>query len=289
MGRLFRYLKKQSLPTKIILSGFLLGGFLGVYAAFIEPFTLKVTRWTVETEKWPYDRDLKIAILTDMHMKYPSMTPAHLQNIVEHTNALNPDLVVLLGDYAGTHPFGLDVAPEDGALPLKNLTAACGAYGVMGNHDLHPPSDWRQALEDAGIPILKNQSRRIECHGQEIWIAGLAELWWEKVDIDAALQDIPPEAPVVMMMHNPDSFVEIPEAVTVSLAGHTHAGQIRFPFIGAVTSVIPSKYGKRFIYGHIVEDNKDLIVSSGLGMTGLPLRFMNRPEITVVDLTRPAL
>jgi hypothetical protein len=81
--------------------------------------------------------------------------------------------------------------------------------------------------------------------------------------------------PVILLAHEPDIFVRVPERVTLTLSGHTHGGQVRLPFIGR--PVIPSRYGQRFAYGHIVEGGRNLIVSSGLGMTGLPIRFMVPP------------
>lgn len=87
-----------------------------------------------------------------------------------------------------------------------------------------------------------------------------------------------------MMMHNPDSFVDIPKSVALSVAGHMHRGQVRFPVIGAVKQVLPSRFGKRFLYGHIKEEGKDLVVSGGLGMSGLPLRLLNSPEIVLITL-----
>lgn len=286
MKKLTMRIKKLSKGSKIALAYIALLAVIGFYAMFIEPFTLKVTTWQVQTDKWPYDKPLKIAILTDMHMKWPSMTPAHLQRIVDKTNSLNPDIVVLLGDYVATHPFGLPVPPEEGVIPLKQLKSKCGVFAIGGNHDFNPPSRWPEVLRKADIPYFENENKEVDCHNNKFWIAGLEELWWQNVDVGKALEGIPDDDPVIMLMHNPDSFVDVPERVTLSMAGHTHAGQIRFPFIGAIESVIPSKYGKRFLYGHIKEGNKDLIVSSGLGMTGIPLRFMTPPEIGIVELSQ---
>src|SRR4051812_29221834 len=114
----------------------ILGFALIFYAACIEPFTLRVKEWDVATKKWQGQKPLRIALLSDMHMIWPSMTPAHLQRIVDSTNALHPDIVLLLGDYVGTHPFGMQIDPAEGLAPLKNISAACGVYAVLGNHDV---------------------------------------------------------------------------------------------------------------------------------------------------------
>ncbi|MDB5490997.1 MAG: metallophosphoesterase [Micavibrio sp.] len=255
------------------------------YAALIEPFSLKVTTWTVTTGKWTYPRQLRIVILTDLHMMKPWMTAGHLDDIVQATNKLDPDVVLLLGDYAGaTRHFGWPVDPDEGLAPLKKLTSVCGAYAVVGNHDIHPPSHWMDAMARTGIPVLKNQALSVRCHGQEFWLAGLEDLWWQHPNLDKTLAQATDKKPVIMMMHNPDLFAEMPGRVALSVAGHMHGGQVKLPFIGAVTAVLPSNFGQRYLYGHIFENGKDLVVSSGLGMTGLPLRFMTPPEITVVLL-----
>lgn len=279
------YWQKLKLSDRITWFILITGFIAGLYALLIEPFTLRVATWTVTTEKWVGQPDLKIAILSDIHLIRPWMTPEHLQNIVEKTNKLQPDIVVLLGDFVATHPFGVQVDPFEGLAPLKNLTAACGVYAVLGNHDLHPPSDWPVALEKTDIPVLQNQAASVLCHGRSFWVAGLKDLWWQKSDIAVTMNQITDSNPVIMLMHNPDLFVDIPSRVVLSLAGHTHGGQIRFPIIGAVSFVIPSRYGKRYVYGHIQEEDKDMIVSSGLGSTGLPLRFMAPPEISFITLT----
>jgi predicted MPP superfamily phosphohydrolase len=104
------------------------GIIIASYACFVEPLRLVVTSYTVETDKWTSDKPLKIVLLADIHSINPWMTPAHLDKIIEETNKLNPDIVLLLGDYVATHPFGLQIQPDEGVIPLKNLHAGCGAF-----------------------------------------------------------------------------------------------------------------------------------------------------------------
>jgi uncharacterized protein len=170
---------------------------------------------------------------------------------------------------------------------------------VPGNHDLHNPTKekypkflrinptgWPEAMVKTGIPLFENQARRLNCAGHEFWIAGLGDHWWQKPDAIGTLAQVNDNHPVIMMMHNPDSFVNVPASVALSVAGHTHGGQVRIPFYGAVESVIPSRYGLRYVYGHVQENGKDLIVTSGLGMTGLPIRFLTPPEISFITLKK---
>jgi len=262
------------------------GIIIASYACFVEPFRLVVTSYTVETDKWTSDKPLKIVLLADIHSINPWMTPAHLDKIIEETNKLNPDIVLLLGDYVATHPFGVQVPPEDGVRPYKNIKSVCGVYAILGNHDLHKSKGWPEAFAKTGIPILRNDAQKIQCEAQSFWIAGLDEWRLGHVDISKTIKKVSDNDSIILMTHNPDAFVEIPETIALTVAGHTHGGQIRLPFLGAVSAVIPSKYGLRYAYGHIQENGKDLVVSSGLGMTGIPLRFLDPPEITVVNLTR---
>lgn len=271
--------------TKIILC---IGVILGAYAMFVEPFSLRITKHTITSHKWVSDNPLTIALIADPHMIWPWMTKAHLQRIVDKTNTLNPDLIFLLGDYVGDHPFGKQLDPYDAIKPFENLKATCGVYGVLGNHgmrekDIHIGS-WVKAMRQSPIPILDNQSQTIQCRGQKIDIAGIEDWWRGKPDIAKALKTITKDNLILFLTHNPDAFTELPRYVDVTFAGHTHAGQVRLPFFGALSKVVPSKYGNKYAYGHINENGQNLIVSAGLGMTTLPIRFLNKPEITLVTL-----
>lgn len=259
---------------------------LGAYGTLVEPQTLDVVEWPVQPEKSTNRKDLKIAVISDFHMVWPWMTPAHLDRIVARVNETKPDMVMLLGDYAGTDPFGLQLDPDAAFAPLQKLSAPCGVYAVLGNHDLYEPQPhkWPEALRRTGIPVLENRAVPQTCNGEKYWVAGLAEIWRQTANAQTTLAQVTDGSPVIMMVHNPDAFAAMPDRVTLTVAGHTHGGQVRLPFIGAVEAVIPSQYGKRYLYGHIRENGKDLVVTSGLGMSGLPIRFMTPPEIAVITL-----
>ena len=261
---------------------------IGIYASCIEPFTLVVTQNQIATKKWPYTKPIKIAVLADIHFAYPWMTAHHFNEIVQRTNQEKPDVVFLLGDYHGHIVPSIEIPPDEAFAPLKKLYAKCGVYAVLGNHDLRPAGEWPAALIRTKIPVLQNQAVPVTCDGQDFWVAGLEDLWWQHSDINAALHTVKNKKPVFMLMHNPDSFPNMPKSVAVTFAGHTHGGQLKFPFIGAIKEVVPSSYGLRYLYGHIVEDEKDMFVTSGLGMTGIPLRLMTPPEIAIITIQNSA-
>jgi predicted MPP superfamily phosphohydrolase len=96
------------------------------------------------------------------------------------------------------------------------------------------------------------------------------------------LRRIDTNDPVVLLAHEPDIFPDVPERVALTLAGHTHGGQIRVPMVPPVW--VPSRYGARFAYGHIVERGRHMIVSGGLGCSKVPLRLGMPPEVLRVEL-----
>lgn len=275
---------RRRLALAALCAGFLASIAFASYAVLIEPFRLKVTEYRIETPKWTQSGEIRIVLVADTHAIWPWMTPEHVERIVQSTNALEPDVVLLLGDYVATHFLGLQINPAEGVAPYRKLSAPCGVFAILGNHDLHGSEGWPEALTQTRIPVLENEARRIACGGREFWIAGLEDLWWQRADIQKTLEQVTDDAPVILMMHNPDSFPETPRSVALSVAGHTHGGQVRLPFIGPLSFVIPSRYGLRYVYGHVEEEGKALIVSGGLGATGLPMRFLNPPEIVLVTL-----
>lgn len=280
----------------------LLGGAAGVvglggYAFGYEPrFRLEVVERSVRSPAWPAGRKpLRIAVVTDIHACDPWMPAGRIAEIVDATLAREPDIIAVLGDIAaGMERFRTRAVPtEDWAAELARLEAPLGVHAVLGNHDWWTdPDEVRRGLELAGIPLYENDAVRLEHDGGGLWIAGIADQIAHPLgdrrfrgedDLPGTLARITDEEPVVLLVHEPDIFVDVPHRVAVTLAGHTHGGQVRLPFLGR--PVVPSAYGQRFAYGHIVEDDRHLIVSAGLGCSILPVRFMVPPEITMVTVS----
>jgi predicted MPP superfamily phosphohydrolase len=155
---------------------------------------------------------------------------------------------------------------------------------VLGNHDGWFDHDRvRHALETSGIRVVEDTAIRVTTPAGALWVAGISDLWTGRHDLDAALAAVTETAaPVLLLTHNPDVFPLVPERVTLTLAGHTHGGQVRLPFAGAL--VVPSRFGQRFAAGHVVEGGRHLFVATGIGTSILPVRFRVPPTVTVVTI-----
>jgi predicted MPP superfamily phosphohydrolase len=270
---------------------------LGGYAIGWEPLhRLVVTRYDLALPRWPQNaRPLTVALIADIHASEPWMPASRIADIVRATNALAPDLILLLGDYVGTMRFKQRMlAPAEWAAPLAGLSAPLGAFAILGNHDWWwkgGPEPVRRALEAVGIPVLVNDAIRIRAGGHDFWLSGTDSLvavrapagFQSRADLTRALSRTGGDLPIIHMAHEPDLFVDVPERVALTVSGHTHGGQIRMPFAGPV--VVPSQYGRRFAYGHIVEEDRHLVVSGGLGCSVIPVRFLAPPEIVLARIS----
>jgi predicted MPP superfamily phosphohydrolase len=159
-----------------------------------------------------------------------------------------------------------------------------GVYAVLGNHDWwFDGKRVREALESAQIPVLEDRSTEIMRGRCRLRLAGVSDFWEGAHDVEAALRDVPKIEPVIVLTHNPDIFPAIPPWVALTIAGHTHGGQVYIPGLGR--PIVPSKYGQRYALGHIVEEGRHLFVSPGLGTSILPVRFLVPPEISIVRIS----
>jgi predicted MPP superfamily phosphohydrolase len=283
-----------------------LGLAASAYATVAEPLLLqRVTRYEAKPRRWPAELSLTIAVIADLHACKPWMDVGRIHSIVEQTNRLGADVIVLLGDYIAAHRFILGPVPlEEWAHALAGLKAPLGVHSVLGNHDWwHDtaaqltglgPTLVRRALEDAGIPVYENDAVRLSKSGQVFWLAGLGDQLaflplYRRVagrsrgvdDLAGTLSKVPDGDPVILLAHEPDIMVRVPERVALVLSGHTHGGQVR---LFGWSPVVPSRYGNRFAYGH-VREQCDLIVSGGLGCSIMPVRFGMPPEIVHVTVS----
>jgi predicted MPP superfamily phosphohydrolase len=263
-------------------SGQLLGA--GVVAAgawaLVEPARLKLRRIDVPLPLWPEALDgLKVAVVADLHTGAPHVD---VERVVAKVNAARPDLIALVGDYADpTVPLGRPVAPEQVAEALGRLHAPLGTFAVLGNHDWHHYGERvPRALREHGIEVLENDAVAVERGGAVLWIAGLADLRERNPDTTVALAMVPGGQPLIALTHDPDLFPQLKDRADVTLAGHTHGGQIGLPLLRRATS--PTRHG--YFGGEVREDGGYMYVSRGIGTTGLPIRLNAPPEIALLRL-----
>jgi len=265
----------------LFLAGCVFWGFL------IEPGRLVVKHETIQIDNWPQELDgLRIAVLSDIHADNWFVTDKKLRSIVAETNNLQPELIVILGDYMSSNGHVTRrVEPEVFGAILKGFRAPFGVYSVLGNHDWwYSGAKVRQGLEHNGIKVLENQSLQVEVRGTSLWLVGLSDLWTRPQRIADTVAQVPEGQPIIALTHNPDIFPRVPERVPLTLAGHTHGGQVRFPIIGSVVEA--SDYGERYVRGHVFEDNRHLFVTTGIGTSIVPVRFGVPPEIVLLTIKR---
>jgi uncharacterized protein len=290
---------------RLITSLGAVGASTAAYGFTVEPLLrLHVARYNLNPPQWPKDLALKIAAIADVHACDPWMTEEHIESIVDRTNSLGADIVLLLGDYFAGHRFVtryLDSA--EWARPLAQLKAPLGVHAILGNHDWwhdreaqalgHGPTLARRALEAVSIPVYENDAMRLKHNDKPFWLAGLGDQLAfipsrrirpsRRIGVDdlaKTLSRITDDAPVILMAHEPDVAMRVPERVSLTLSGHTHGGQVRM--LGW-SPVVPSRYGAKLAYGHRREAC-DIVVSGGLGCSIVPFRLGVPPEIVLITL-----
>ena len=275
-------------------------GALGVTTTaygFSEPvLQLRVTRYNLVPPQWPADFKLKIAVITDLHACDPWMSLDRIQGIVARTNALNADVIVMLGDYVAGHRKVTRFIPaSEWAGVLAGLKAPLGVHAILGNHDWWEDKEVqragkgktvaRRALEASGIPVYENDVRRLSKDGRPFWLAGLGDqlayLPARRLrpvrrigvdDLGATLAKVTDDAPVILLAHEPDVARRAPSGVALQLSGHTHGGQVRL--LGWSPIAIS---GQQLTYGY-VRMKCDVVVSGGLGCSIVPFRLGVHPR-----------
>lgn len=226
---------------------------------------------------------LRIVHLTDIH--HSLFTPLEfVERAVHLANELDPDLVVLTGDYVTLSPAY--IWPMASA--LGKLGARHGVYAVLGNHDFQvDPNEITRALRAHHVRVLRNAHHRVREHGAALWVVGVDDLWWHADDFAAALDGVPLRDPKILLCHNPLGIRRAAaHGVDLVLAGHTHGGQVRLPVVGSLRG--RSKLGERFVEGWNRLDGTQIYVNRGIGKVLIPLRLNCPPEIACLRLRRGA-
>lgn len=278
-------------------TGRAVGGLVAVAAvavvaeALAEPRRLRVRRAELRLVGWPQRLDgLRVVLLGDLHAGAPGVSLAAVLRLVTRVRSLCPELVLLAGDSMADVYGGRHLDPSDVAAALSGLAVGAPVVGVLGNHDWYAGGNRvRSALESAGLRTLENEAEPVTVRGGPLWVAGVADLWERHPSVDAALAGVPHGEPVLMLTHNPDAVVDVPPPprVALTLAGHTHGGQVAL--FGRPLHRISPSTGNRWVAGSYIAGGRPLYVTSGVGTSLLPIRFGVVPEIAMLTLRGLAL
>jgi predicted MPP superfamily phosphohydrolase len=264
--------------------------FLGVWAFLWEPETLVIRRIEVVSRSWA-GPPLRIGVIADTHMGAPHMSVGRMKRLVKRMNSEHPDVVTLLGDYIGGHAPAASRSSGDRAAivatfqQMGKFHAPLGTYAVLGNHDIwYDPGLVAAGLDAVGVHVLQNQSIRVERGAGSFWIAGLTDHDAPRApSYTQSMLGVPASAPMIALAHRPDKFAAAPAQVALTLAGHTHCGQVHIPFVGRYMPRT-SEESRRWPCGLYEDHGRRLYVSGGVGVSFLPVRFLQPPEIAIVTL-----
>lgn len=282
--------KKRLLTRRGFLTGAGIVAGMALYSGEIARHEITILTPTIPIRNLPPAFEgFRIAQVSDIH--YHEYTePWFVRRVIDHVNALAPDLVAFTGDYITFAPM-----PRKFALGAMYRCADAMArvtcpqrYAVMGNHDslLGAPTV-RPILTAVDIPLLVNKYVSVERYGQRLWIAGVHDPVTHTPNLDAAIP-AQPDGPVILLSHGPDyadTVVAHPRGplVDLMLSGHSHGGQVRLPFLGALHT---PDGGQKYVEGLFRIGAMQLYVNRGIGTVGLPFRLNCPPEITLFTLTR---
>lgn len=253
--------------------------------ALVEARLVQVSRASLTSPHVPATFEgARIVFVADIHAG-PYLGRQRVKAMVQRVNALEPDVVILGGDYVGGRAHGGRAFYAE----IGNLQAPLGTYAVLGNHDHWEGADEaRRGFADAGVTVLENANVRVSRGGESIRVAGVDDAWIGEADAEAAARGIDAEEFGIFVTHNPDYLPEaLPRtsgAFDLALAGHTHAGQLTL--FGMHAPFVPSRFGQRYRGGWLEEQGVPVLVTRGFGTVTVPMRFFNRPEINVIELRR---
>lgn len=275
----------QRVPPRLLLALVVMGLGLMLDAFWIEPSRLVVNRQELRLPGWPAPlAGLRVAFLADLHVGSPHWGIDHLRTLVARVNEEKPDLILLGGDYLiNDIAFGTHVPADRIAIELTQLRAPLGVLAVLGNHDWWNDGQRVRAIFEAhGLTVLDDESRTIEARGSRFCVLGLRDEYFRSRSPAQELSLAPPGLPLLVVVHEPDIFAELDQRVSLTLAGHTHGGQVALPLLGR--RIVPSRFGERYAAGHVVENGRHLFVTTGIGTSIVPVRFGVPPEFALLTL-----
>jgi uncharacterized protein len=251
------------------------------YLFLIEPAWFDWHDETVEISGLPCSLDgLRVIQLSDIHAP-ACLSPAALRRIVDQCNREQPDLVVITGDLINRKSAEVEPCIE----LLAGLRARLGVFAIVGGHDYRALDRVTRGLAGVGITLLRNQAVPLGPALDALWLVGLDDNSGSgRPDLRGALKPVPEGAPVLLLMHSPDSIENVARyPVNLVLSGHTHGGQVCLPFYGPVRTM--SRFGRKYARGRFQVKDTVLYVCRGLG-SHHHMRFLARPEVVRLKLVR---
>ena len=220
----------------------------------------------------------RLVVMSDFHIS-PAVPLEYLRKAAAMAAALKPDLVVFPGDFVWHKAEAIfDLAPV-----LAGIDSRHGSFACLGNHDVWTDAKIvRQGLQESGIPLLFNQGVTLAQGSGLLNLAGLDDGWSEELNLNGTLENLPGQAPTILLLHEPDLADETARdgRVALQLSGHTHGGQIR---LDGRAPVLPP-LGRKYDLGLFQVGGMFVYTTGGIGTTTIPLRIHCPPEITEITL-----
>ena len=252
------------------------------YARLIEPYNYLVSETDILIRDLPAAfESFRITHLTDIHHSR-ILGLNEVRRVVSLAQQTRPDMFVLTGDYSTSYRRYIEPCAE----ALAALNAPEGVWAVLGNHDHYTdPELTTRALQRHHIAVLNNAHTTLQRGSDAIQLSGIDDWTWNAVNWERAFSGLKTSTPTILLSHQPTVLdFEQTQNVSLILSGHTHGGQLSFPFLGA-----PARFATadlKYSRGLFRRGDTQLYVSTGTGVIGLPLRFGVRPEIAVLRLKR---
>ncbi len=267
------------LKIKKILISIIISGLLCFIYSFIEPYILVNKKYNLSNSD--NSSGIKIVFLTDIHVG-PYFSQNRLKRLVERVNKLNPDIILLGGDYVHRDAKYIPIAFSE----LKHLKAKCFIGAVLGNHDHWESKEISYVeMKKAQIISLDNVSQRIKIGTREIEIYGVGDLYEDRQLLETDNKKLKSSFNI-LVSHNPD-YIErinpnILKKIDLILSGHTHGGQVSF--FGLWAPLVPSQYGQKYRTGHKTIGSTQIIISNGIGTITPPVRFFAFPQVCIIEI-----
>lgn len=275
-------MRGRSILKRVLLTSVLVGAALLLFCYWTAVRDPAVRSTGIAVAGWPAgERPLRLLLISDVHVGGPDMPPEWLRRIVGRINRLAPDIVLIAGDLVTDKRLATRHDSHDEAVaPLAGLRPRLATVAVLGNHDHWRDADAaRRALARAGIRLLENQAVQVG----PVAVGGLDDDFTDRADLPATLAALRKlRGPRLILSHSPDPFAKPAPDVFLMLAGHTHCGQVAPPLIGRLSTM--SDYGHRYACGLVREGGRTLVVTAGLGTSGIPLRLGAVPDMWLVEI-----